>query len=154
MRSEETAAISELRRAGVDHSVVRTARASSVEESAALQGIEAGHLLKSLLVRRGDDDYVFVLVPGPRHMSWPKLREALGVSRVSMPPADEASQVTGYERGAITPLGGKAQLPVIVDESAPDGIVAIGGGGHGVNVHLLRDDLVGHLAATMADVSD
>jgi Cys-tRNA(Pro) deacylase len=154
MRSDDTAAIAELRGAAIDHTVVRTARPSSVEESAALQGIDRLHLLKSLLVRRGADDYVFVLVPGPRKMSWPKLRRALGLSRISMPSAGEAFDVTGYERGAITPLGAKAPLPVFLDASAPPGTIAIGGGAHGVNVHLERDDLVAHLGATIADLSD
>ena len=44
--------------------VVRTERARSAEESAAFQGIELGQLLRTIVVRRGQDDYVFVLVPG------------------------------------------------------------------------------------------
>ena len=38
-------------------------------------------------------------------ISWPKLRALLGVNRISMPSADVALAVTGYERGTITPLG-------------------------------------------------
>ena len=98
--------------------MVRTEPAHSAEESAELQGIEVGALLRSIVVRRGDDDYVFVLVPGGRRFDWPKLRAHLGVSRLSLPDADEARAATGYERGAITPFGAARAWPVIVDASA------------------------------------
>jgi len=45
---------------------VRTARPSSAEESAALQGIGLHQLLRTIVVRRAAGDYVFVLVPGGR----------------------------------------------------------------------------------------
>ncbi|MDH3730667.1 MAG: YbaK/EbsC family protein, partial [Acidimicrobiia bacterium] len=126
----------------------------SVEESAQLQGIEADHLLKSLIVRRGTDDYLFVLMPGPRQMSWPKLRKMLGVSRVTMPSAEEARDATGYERGAITPLGAATSFPVLADASVPDGMIAIGGGAHGVNIHMSSAALFEHLSVTVADLSE
>jgi prolyl-tRNA editing enzyme YbaK/EbsC (Cys-tRNA(Pro) deacylase) len=48
-------------------------------------------------VRRGAGDYVFVLVPGGREIDWKKLRAHLGVSRLSLPDAEEARAATGYE---------------------------------------------------------
>jgi Cys-tRNA(Pro) deacylase len=154
MTSESTPAIAELAETGIPFAVVRTERARSVEESAELRGIEADHLLKSLIVRRGPDDYLFVLMPGPRQMSWPKLRKVLGVSRVTMPSAEEARDATGYERGAITPLGAAASFPVFADESVPDGQIVIGGGAHGVNIHMSSVALLQHLSATIADLSE
>lgn len=140
--------------AGVPHRVVRTEPARSAEESAAFQGIELGALLRTIVVRRGANDYVFVLVPGGRRFDWPKLRTLLGVSRLSLPDAEEARSVTGYERGAITPFGATTAWPVIVDETAVGHErVAIGGGARGVNLHLAPADLVTALQATVADVS-
>jgi Cys-tRNA(Pro)/Cys-tRNA(Cys) deacylase len=140
--------------AGVEHRVVRTPPAGSAEESAALQDIPLGALLRTLVVRRGADDYLFVLVPGGRRFDWPKLRAHLGVTRLSMPHADEARAVTGYERGTITPFGATRAWPVLVDAAAlePE-IVAIGGGARGVNLHLAPPDLVAALGATVVDVS-
>ena len=149
-----TPAIDAIEAAGLEHRVVTTRPASSPEESAELQGIPLAALLRTLVVRRGDDDYVFVLVPGGRRFDWPKLRAHLGVRRLSLPDADEARQVTGYERGAITPFGASRAWPVIADAAAlePE-LVAIGGGARGVNVHLKPADLVAHLGAEVADVS-
>ena len=89
-----TPAIDALEASGVTYRVVRTERAHSAEESAELQGIPLGALLRTIVVRRGDDDYVFVLVPGGRRFDWPKLRDHLGVRRLSLRDADEARAVT------------------------------------------------------------
>ena len=150
----DTPALAALEGSGVEYDVVRTAPARSAEESAELQGVELGALLRTLVVRRGEGDYVFVLVPGGRRFDWPKLRAHLGVSRLSLPDADEAKVATGYERGAITPFGATNPWPVIADATIRDKpVVAIGGGGHGVNLHLGGADLVAHLGADVVDVT-
>ena len=107
------------------------------------------------MVRRGDDDYLFVLVPAGRRFDWPRLRAHLGVRRLTLPDADEARDVTGYERYTITPFGSARQWPVILDAAAIDQpVVAIGGGGFGINVHLTPADLVAALGAEVVDVSE
>ncbi len=152
--TERTRATDAIDAAGIPHRVVRTQRAQSAEESAHLQGIELAALLRTIVVRRGDDDYVFVLVPGGRRFDWPKVRAHLGVKRLSLPDADEAREATGYERGAITPFGAKRAWPVIVDAAASAlERIAIGGGAHGVNLHLAPADLVAALGADVADVT-
>jgi len=149
-----TPAIAAVAAAGVPHRVVRTERASSAEESARFQGIETRQLLRTIVVRRGDDDYLFVLVPAGRRFDWPKLRALLEVRRMSLPDADEARAVTGYERYTITPFGSTRPWPVIADETiADEPVVAIGGGGFGINLHLVPADLVRALDARVADVS-
>lgn len=152
--ADDTPALRDLAAAGVPHRVVRTRPARDAQDSAELQGIPLEALLRTIVVRRGDDDYVFVLVPGGRRFDWPKLRTHLGVSRLSLPDQDEARAVTGYERGAITPFGASHPWPVIADASiAGLGQVAIGGGMRGINVHLAPADLVAATGASLVDVT-
>lgn len=152
--SAETPALRAVAAAGIPHRVVETRPAGSAEESAELQAIPLGALIRTLVVRRGEDDYLFVLVPGGRRFDWPKLRAHLGVKRMTMPDADEARSVTGYERGAITPFGSSRPWPVLVDAATlQHATIAIGGGARGVNLHLSPHDLVEHLGATVADLS-
>jgi Cys-tRNA(Pro)/Cys-tRNA(Cys) deacylase len=140
--------------AGVEHRVVRTERAASAQEAAAFQGIPLGALLRTIVVRRGEDDYLFVLVPAGRRFDWPRLREHLGVRRLTLPDADEARAATGYERYTITPFGSTRAWPVLVDTAAVDQpIVSVGGGAFGVNIHLRPADLVGALKAAIIDVT-
>jgi Cys-tRNA(Pro) deacylase len=149
-----SAAIRAIEAAGVPHRVVRTPPAGSAEESAELQGIPLGALLRTIVVRRGEEDYVFVLVPAGRRFDWPKLRAHLGVSRLSLPDADEAREATGYERYTITPFGSARAWPVIADASILEQpVVAIGGGERGLNLHLAPADLVDGLGAAVVDVT-
>ena len=150
----ETPAIAAIAGRGLDVLVVRTPRAGSAAESAELQGIPLGALLRTIVVRRGDDDYLFVLVPADRRFDWPKLRAHLGVRRLTLPDAEEAREVTGYERYTITPFGATRAWPVIVDASAMAfERVSVGGGGFGINLHLEPAELVSGLDATVVDVS-
>lgn len=119
-----------------------------------MQGIPLGALLRTIVVRRGEDDYLFVLVPAGRRFDWPKLRAHLGVTRMSLPDADEAQRVTGYVRYTITPYGSTRAWPVIADAAILEQpVVAIGGGARGVNLHLAPADLVASLAADVVDVT-
>ena len=149
-----TPATQALEGSGLAFEVVRFEPPSSAQESADRQGIDLASLLRTIVVRRGADDFVFVLVPGGRQIAWPKLRSHLGVKRISLPDAEEARAVTGYERGAITPFGSINPWPVIADATvAALGRVAIGGGARGVNLHLDAHDLIGATHAEVADVT-
>jgi Cys-tRNA(Pro) deacylase len=150
----DTPALRALAPTDLRYEVVRTRPARDAGESAALQGIPVGDLLRTIVVRRGANDYVFVLVPAGRQIDWPKLRAHLGVSRLSLPDQAEALQATGYERGTITPFGSAHPWPVVADEAVPRGSrVAIGGGARGVNLHVSGTDLVAALGASVADVT-
>jgi Cys-tRNA(Pro)/Cys-tRNA(Cys) deacylase len=150
----ETPAVRAARALGLHHEVRVIERARSVEEAAGRLGVDTERLLKTLVVRRGEDDHLFVLVPGPRQLDWAKLRAHLGVSRLSLPDADAAREATGYERGTITPLGGARTWPVIADASIVGvGQVAIGAGAHGMSLVVDADDLLAAVEATAVDVT-
>jgi Cys-tRNA(Pro)/Cys-tRNA(Cys) deacylase len=138
---------------GLAHTVTRHGPVRSLGEAAAARGVAPSEVVKTIVVRLADDDYRFVLVPGDREIAWPKLRSLLGVSRLSMPDAETARQVTGYERGTITPLGSTRAWPVIADERVR-GRVSLGGGAHGTALTVDAAELVAALDATVADVTE
>ena len=106
------------------------------------------------MVRRAEDDFLLVLVPGDREISWPKLRALLDVKRMSMPDAATALAATGYERGTITPFGATTAWPVVADETVVGRPISIGGGAHGVAFTADGSDVIRALAATVADVTE
>jgi Cys-tRNA(Pro)/Cys-tRNA(Cys) deacylase len=71
-----------------------------------------------------------------------------------MPDATVAREVTGYERGTITPLGSTVAWPIIADERLAGRQVTLGSGEHGVAIAVSADDLVRTLGATVADVTE
>ncbi|MDT9591938.1 YbaK/EbsC family protein [Nocardioides zeae] len=143
---------------GVPHTVTRHGRVSSLAEAAAARGVTPDRLLKTLVVRRGEGDYVLVLVPGDRTIAWPRLRALLGVSRLSMPPAEEALAATGYARGTITPFGAAPgpdgrPWPLVADERVA-GTVSVGGGEHGVGLTVDAAAMLRAYDARVGDVTD
>ncbi|WP_433384317.1 aminoacyl-tRNA deacylase [Actinoplanes sp. CA-142083] len=146
----ETAAVA----LGVDHKILKHGPVNSVAEAAAAQGVEVRDLVKTIVVRRAAGDYVFVLVPGDRQISWPKLRTLLGVNRLSLPDAATAKEATGYERGTITPFGSARVWPVIADETTRGRTINLGAGERGVGLQVAADQAVGALGGQFADVTE
>lgn len=139
---------------GLDIQVIERPAARSLEEAAQLLGITPADIVKSLVVKKSDDTYVFALVPGGRKISWPKLRALLSVNKLQLPDASLALEATGYERGTITPLGSSQAWPVVVDMTIPGRRVSMGAGEHGRSLFVDADALVRALDATVADISD
>ncbi|UQX88841.1 YbaK/EbsC family protein [Jatrophihabitans telluris] len=139
---------------GLAYTVTEHGPVASLAEAATARGLQPADILKTLVVRRSEDDFVFVLVPGDRQISWPKLRELLGVNRLSMPDKEVARQVTGYERGTITPFGALRPWPVIADLRLLGRDVSIGGGAHGVAFTVAGSPLAQALSAQVADVTE
>jgi Cys-tRNA(Pro) deacylase len=150
----EAPAEAALRALGVAYRIVRHGRVGSLAEAARVRGVEPSRIVKTLVVRRAADDYLFVLVPGDREISWPKLRALLGISRMSMPDAATALAVTGYERGTITPFGASTAWPVVADEQIGPGEVSLGAGQHGAAVIVDAAAALAALDATVADVTE
>ena len=152
--ARSTPALAALDAAGIAHRVIEHGPVRSLGEAARARGVEPRDVVKSLVVRRAEDDFLFVLVPGDRTISWPKLRSLLGVSRLSMPDAEVARHATGYERGTITPFGSATAWPVIADERLRGRPITLGAGQHGVAVAVAADEVLQALDAIVADVSD
>lgn len=147
-------AVAGLAAAGIAYTLTSHGRVNSLAEAAALRGIDPSGIVKTLVVRRGEGDFLFVLVPGDRSISWAKLRALLGVSRLSMPEASVAKEVTGYERGTITPFGSLVAWPVIADERVLGRLASIGAGAHGVAATVDGSAMVAALDAQVADVTE
>lgn len=128
--------------------------AGSLEEAAALLGLSAAGIVKTLVVKRHDGSYLFALIPGDRQISWGKLRGVVGVNKLRLPEAHLALEATGYERGTITPLGSSTAWPVFADSRIVGQRIAMGAGEHGMSAFVAADELIAGFDATVADISD
>ena len=138
---------------GLDVEIIERPAARSLEEAAELMGITPADIVKSLVVKRSDDTYLFALVPGDRAISWPKLRAVVGVNKLQLPDPQRALEATGYERGTIVPIGSAHDWPVYADEQMVGQRVAMGAGAHGYSLFVDADDLIAAYGATVADIS-
>lgn len=127
--------------------------AGSLVEAAALLGIPPASIVKTLVVKRSDDTYLFALIPGDRSISWPKLRAIVGVNKLQLPDPARALAATGYERGTIVPVGSSTDWPVFADERIVGERIAMGAGAHGFSMFVQADDLISAYGAVVADIS-
>lgn len=154
MTVSEERAIAAMDAAALDYRLVRHGPVHGIEEAASARGVEVCDVVKTIVIRRGVDDYLFVLVPGDRSISWPKTRALLNVSRLSLPDAAAAREATGYERGTITPFGSTRPWPVLADERLNGRTIALGAGAHGVAAIVAADAVTAALAARIADLTE
>lgn len=127
--------------------------ANSLHEAAALLGLQPSDVVKTLVVKRSDDSFLFALVPGGRAISWPKLRAVVGVNKLRLPEPELALAATGYERGTIVPIGSTTDWPVYADETIVGRRVAMGAGAQGYSLFVDADDLIRAYDATVADIT-
>jgi prolyl-tRNA editing enzyme YbaK/EbsC (Cys-tRNA(Pro) deacylase) len=139
-----TSATDDLSIRGVPYRLFRhTTRPTSLEQAALERGQLPDQVIRSILFRLSDQDFVMVLAPGPAQISWPKLRVYLGVKRISLAKPEEVLTVTGYAIGTVSPFGILHPLRLLADKSlAFLSEVSIGSGEHGVAIVMNRADLM------------
>ena len=153
-RTDPTARVREAAAArGLDVELRERPAARSLDEAAALLGLTPADIIKTLVVKRSDDTFLFALIPGDRAISWPKLRAVVGVNKLQLPDPQRAREATGYERGTIVPIGSTTDWPVFADEAIVGKRIAMGAGAHGYSLFVDADALIAAYGATVADIS-
>jgi len=115
----------------------------SFEQAAEDRGQRPGQIIRSILFRLGEDDYLMALVAGPAQISWKLLRKYLDQSRLTMATEDEVLAVTGYRIGTVGPFGLPRQVRVLVEAGVLlEDEVSIGSGMRDRAVILKSADLI------------
>jgi Cys-tRNA(Pro) deacylase len=142
--SEDPPASTALERLGIPHTVFRHTRpVHSLEQAAQERGERPAQVVRSILFRLEENEYLMALVAGPAQISWKKLRKYLGKSRLTMASEDEVLAVTGYRIGAVSPFGLPRQLRVLVDSGVPqEAEVSLGSGVRSVAIVMKSADLM------------
>jgi Cys-tRNA(Pro)/Cys-tRNA(Cys) deacylase len=124
----------------------------SLEQAARERGQQPEQVVRSILFRLGEDEYVMVLVAGPKRISWPALRRYLGQSRLTMASEVEVLQATGYPLGAVSPFGLPSPVRILVDQSILEQReISIGSGEKYAAVFLEVSDLMKALGKVEID---
>ena len=135
---ESTPVTRELEARGIPHRVFRhPGPVVSLEQAARERGQAPEQVIRSIVFRMGEGEFVMVLMAGEQQVSWRSLRRYLGQSRLSMASEAELLEVTGYPAGAVSPFGLPRPMRVLADEAvfAPEE-VSIGSGERGLTVIL------------------
>lgn len=135
---------SALEKMNIPHTVFQHEKpVHSFEEAAEARNQRAGQIIRSILFRVGEDDYVMALVAGPAQISWKLLRKYLGQSRLTMATEEEVLSVTGYRVGTVGPFGLPRPIRVLVESGVMnEEEVSIGSGLRDHAVILKTADLI------------
>jgi Cys-tRNA(Pro)/Cys-tRNA(Cys) deacylase len=118
---------------------------------AALVGLPAARVFKTLVARGDRHGPCMAVVPGPAALDLKALARASGDRSASLIALKEVTPLTGYVRGGVTALAAKKAFPVYLDESAlafPE--VAVSAGKKGLQLVLRPEDYVVATRATVA----
>lgn len=103
---------------GIEHRVFKHGgQITSLKQAAAERNQTPQQVVRSLLFRLGPENFLMVLMPGQKQVSWPGLRAYCGQSRLSLASAAEVLSITGYRIGTVSPFGLPGPLRLLADES-------------------------------------
>jgi len=131
-------------------------KARNVEKAAAERGVALQQVVKTLLVRRPDRRHLIALVRGDQRLSLKKLARLVGVKSLEMAPEADVPRITGYEIGAVAPLGlRRSNVPVFVDHHILEKArVSISAGRHDTGLELATEDLIRAVSGQVADITE
>ena len=115
---------------------------TSFEQAARERGQRISQVVRSILFRLAEKEFVMVLIAGSAQVSWKILRKHLGSSRMTMATEEEVLAVTGYRIGAVSPFGLPNPLRVLIDASVlREDEISIGSGIRNTAIILKSADL-------------
>jgi len=157
MSKTKTHAIRALDELGIPYEILEQAhKTRNVEGAAAERGVPERQVVKTLLVRRPDKRHLIALVRGDQRLSLKKLARLTGVKVLEMAPEGDVPRITGYQIGAVAPLGlRRSDLPIYVDHHImEEPRVGISAGRHDTGLELTAEDLVNAVHGQVGDITE
>lgn len=121
---------------------------------AARSGLPPERVFKTLVTRGDRTGVVEACIPADAELDLKALAQISGNKHVEMVHLKEVQPLTGYIRGGCSPLAGKKEYPVFIDESAIlHDIISVSAGQRGVQLRLAPDDLLRACHGTYASIA-
>lgn len=135
------------------HRFAESHSTKSAREAAESTGVPFENIIKTLAFETQDEVYL-VIAKAVDRVSTKKLKKLLNISDTRLASPDKVKEATGYEVGAVPPIGHK-NLRIFMDEKVLDMETAWAGGGKTTRVVELKvSDIVKFSDPIIADVSE
>lgn len=118
-----------LRRLGVEHRVLFHGETYSANKASKELGLSLKDIAKTIVFVNEKKEPLLVIMSGDRKVNQDKLAEVLGFKKLRLATRDEVLNFTGYEAGAVPPVGHVKQISAVVDESLLSSEKVYAGGG-------------------------
>lgn len=114
----------------------------SAENAAELLDVPVNRVFKTLVARGDKNGVIVASIPGGSELDLKALARVSGDKKVEMVSLKEVQPLTGYIRGAVSPLGIKQAYPYYLDESAfGQDLIIISAGIRGTQIEIAPADL-------------
>jgi len=116
-------------------------------------GEDVNQVFKTLVLHGDKSGYFVCVIPGADEVDLKKAAKVSGNKKCEMIPMKELLPLTGYIRGACSPIGMKKHFPTYIHETADlyDHIY-ISAGQRGLQIMIAPQDLISEVRATIVDV--
>lgn len=111
-------------------------------------------VFKTLVVSGDKTGVIMACIPGGAELNLKALAAISENKKVEMAPLKDVQKLTGYIRGGVSPLGGKKQYPVYIDNSMIKWpYIAISAGVRGCQMLVSPNDLVSATKGELCDIA-
>ncbi len=118
---------------------------------AELTGQPIEQIFKTLVLKGDKTGYFVCIIPGGEELDLKKAAKASGNKSCDMIPMKDLLSVTGYIRGACSPVGMKKQFPTFIHDSCSEHEhICVSAGQRGLQIRVAPLDLIREIGATMA----
>ena len=154
---QKTNAMRQLDQAGVRYRVEAYKIDGSdhlADRAAVALGVAPERIFKTLVAVGDRTGTLLVLIPAGTEVDLRLLARATNEKKVELAAQRDVLELTGYERGAVTPLAMAKNYPVWIDETVELwDEVGISAGAQGIEILLAPADLLRVLGAYTADIA-
>ncbi len=120
----------------------------SAQNAADKLGLPVEQVFKTLVARGDKTGVVIASIPGNGELNLKALAKLSGNKKVELVPLKEIQQITGYIRGAVSPLGMKNSYPFYLDRDAFNHeLITVSAGIRGIQINVDPADLAAALGA-------
>lgn len=125
----------------------------SAENVAKKVGLPLEQVFKTLAVRGDKTGVMMACIPGGEELNLKALATVSKNKKVEMVSLKEIEPLTGYVRGGVSPIGGKKQYPVFLDESALNfEVISVSAGMRGCQIFIEPSNLAKAVNAVTVNI--
>jgi Cys-tRNA(Pro)/Cys-tRNA(Cys) deacylase len=115
----------------------------SIQQAASERDQTTDQVVRSILFRISQTEFLMILVSGPRQVPWKLIRNRLGTNHVTMASDEEVLAQTGYRVGSVSPFGLPHPIRIWVDSKIANfDEISLGSGIRGTAIILRSQDLI------------
>lgn len=115
---------------------------------AEMTGQPIEQIFKTLVLKGDKTGYFVCIIPGGEELDLKKAAKSSGNKSCDMIPMKDLLSVTGYIRGACSPVGMKKQFPAFIHESCSEHeYICVSAGQRGLQIRVAPQDLIREIGA-------